>query len=547
MYDLIVIGGGSGGIAAARETAKLGKRVLLIENAYLGGTCVNLGCVPKKITYNMTNIIEHMLLARSYGVYPSYEVDYGLFKECRDSAIRRLNIIYESMLGSNNVEVINGYARVIAAGKVEVNGRVHDGTHILLASGSKPKTLEIKGKEFVKYSDDFFYLKSIPKKTVIIGSGYISLEIAFMLALLGSEVSIILRGKRFLSHFDELFDSVVKEQLEKHRIRAYYEESVLEVCEEDRRSNNEQKETGEDNRGCQGTSTECGNGQNRTEQKENDVPPNEAYKNKIKQIKVVDVSKDRTNNKVRFGIHGEEINVKDKEDVLEIHKDEVRVEFEDERPRDSTYKVVLNNAVINNADFVMCAIGRDCDLSYVQVPINTHNSYAVVNEKFMTSVEGVYAVGDLIGPNHMLTPFAIFCARKLVRSLFEHEPIPADVYEFVPSVVFTHPPCASVGLSEQAAVARYGSVEVYETRFNNLIYALSDNKTSTVFKAIVHGGRVVGLHLFGNGVDEIVQGFAVGMKKGLSLDDLSNCVCVHPTAAEEVVTIGRVSPRRADK
>ncbi|ELQ76353.1 Pyridine nucleotide-disulfide oxidoreductase [Trachipleistophora hominis] len=575
MYDLIVIGGGSGGMAAAREAAKFNKRVLLVEKGELGGTCVNLGCVPKKITYNMTSIVEQMQLASSYGMQARYELNYELFKRCRDDVIRRLNAIYEKLLGNSNVEIIRGYARVISAGEVEVNGQVYKGTYILLASGSKPKALKIKGAEFVRYSDDFFYLTSIPKKTVIIGSGYISLEIAFMLALLGSDVSIVLRGKHFLSHFDTLFDAVVKEQLKKYRIETYYEENVLEVREESNDETNEGMMNGEDMVGNEGMmsnnetkegmmseeesennekknrsnckNSKSANEQISAEQKENDVPLDTSYGSKIKHMKVIDVSKEEIGRKVRFDIRGQKIDIEHKEDVYEIHKDELRVELEGQRTSKGVYEVVLKNTTIKNVNFVMCAIGRDCDLSYVQLPVHTYNNYAVVDHKFMTSVPNVYAVGDLVGPDHMLTPFAIFCSRKLVRFLFNDEPMPADVYEFVPSVIFTHPPCASVGLSEAAASAKYDSVEVYETRFNNLLYALSEHKTASVFKAIVHRGQVVGLHLFGNGVDEMVQGFALSMKNGLSLSDLNNCVCVHPTAAEEVVTLCRVTPRAADK
>ncbi|EJW05143.1 hypothetical protein EDEG_00754 [Edhazardia aedis USNM 41457] len=459
MYEIIIIGAGSGGIAAARMASQLGTKVLLVESGRIGGTCVNVGCVPKKICSNLAQILyDNNFLHSKYGLMDLslYKLDFKQFVEKREAFIKRLNTIYSNILNNDpNIDYIQGYAEVYD-GFIKVNDVKYEFSKCILATGSKAKNLNcpkisvdhvdyVHGTEFLKNSDDFFKLDKVPKKSVIIGSGYIGIEIAFILNALGSEVHLIARGKQLLSHFDDILGENVSMSMKKHNIRIHY------------------------------------------------------------QTKVKRVFTDR----------------------LELVNNEKSFE-------------------LNSVDFMMCAIGRDCDLSFIKCPIESNENFLVVNENFETSLKNVYALGDLIGPNHMLTPVAIFCARKLAESLSKKCPIndislvkKYRIYENIPSVVFSHPPCASVGFSEREARKISENVIIYSSSFFNLAFCFDniETKEKSIFKIVTINNKVVGLHLFGTGSDEIVQGFAVAMKMGATYDDFKNTIPVHPTAAEEVITM----------
>lgn len=448
-FDVIVIGAGSGGLSFAKTAAKYGKNVAIVDKGAIGGTCVNLGCVPKKLTYDMcANLIDNSDFLKT-----EQKLDFKEFVSRRDQFIQKLNKIYSNQLKNHGVTLIPGYGIVKDKNIVMINNFEYTAKHIVLATGSKAKIPEIKGKEFLKTSDDFFGLTEVPKKTVIVGSGYIAVEIAFVLEKMGSEVEIIARNDRFLSGYDEMIGAYIAYLLQKRGIKVHFKSNIKEV-------------------------TEAGN----------------SY-----QIK----------------IHSE-----GGENTL-------------------------------TADFVLCAIGRDCNFKFIAPEIKSENGYLNVDGNFKTSIENVFAIGDLIGPRHMLTPVAVFCGRKLADHLFakrndeekENEMCQTSVaekyriFEYIPTVVFSHPPCASVGLSEKEARKHEGIVKIYESEFISMFYSLlePEDKIKSSVKIVVLNGQVVGIHFAGRGADEIIQGFAVALKKGISYEDLVNTVPVHPTAAEEVL------------
>lgn len=458
-YDLIVIGAGSGGVAAARKAASLGKSVLIIENKILGGTCVNLGCVPKKITYNLSHILEIGKL-KGYCCNSEMKLDFKRFVERRDEYIGKLISIYAKILENEKIEFIEGKGELYED-CVKVGDNEFKFDKCIIATGSRsiqlykqkkdedgPKRKKIEGREliegheFLKNSDDFFALKEVPEKCVIIGSGYIGIELSFILRELGSEVHVIARNDVLLSHFDEIIGKNVLASMEKKGIHIHFNSNVLFA----------------------------------------------------------------TQDSICFSKNGEK-------------------------------------TTMDGVNFMMCAIGRDCELDFIKVGISKNGNFLNVDQNFQTSLKNVYAVGDIIGPGFMLTPVAIFCARILVDHLF-NKPVENlieeyKVYDSVPSVVFSHPPCASVGISEREARLSEGEVEIHTSKFRNLFYGICDldEKEESVFKIVVKDKKVVGLHLFGMGCDEAIQGFAVAMKMGARYEDFKRVIPVHPTGAEEVVTM----------
>lgn len=443
-FDLIIIGAGSAGLATARRASANNQKVLLIEQQKIGGTCVNVGCIPKKITYNLAHIISNIELGKDYGIELSsnLEINYGYFAKKRDDFVSKLNKIYENIIEGTSIKYVTGRAE-LHMNCVKVNDETYFYKKVILCTGSKPIQLSEKNLD-VLCSDDFFNLKEIPKTCVLIGSGYIAVEIAFMLKELGSDVHVICRGDKVLSYFDESIQRNVEEAMKRKKINLYFNTKVKQI-----------------------------NGK-----------------------KVILVNKDGN-------------------DVIEVE-----------------------------SDFTMAAIGRDCDLSYIKVPIKSKDNFLIVDNDFKTSIKNVYAIGDLIGPKFMLTPVAIYCGRILADHLSKKENDgdfvdlvgKYKIFDSIPTVVFSHPPSATIGLTEKEAREKYKEIEVKKTTFNNLFYSHTDDKQKSEFKLILNDGYVVGMHLFGMGSDEIVQGFAIPMKMGIKYVDWK-VVGVHPTAGEEVVTM----------
>ncbi|KAG0437077.1 Glutathione amide reductase [Dictyocoela muelleri] len=449
VYDVIVIGAGSGGLSFAKTAAKYNKKVLIIDKGAVGGTCVNLGCVPKKVTYDMcSTLIENSEFLNSH-----QKLDFERFVSMRDQFIEKLNKVYSDQLKNLKIEFIRGFGILKDKNTVLVDKSEYKAKNIILATGSKPKFPEIKGKEFLKTSDDFFELREIPKKTIIVGSGYIAVETAFLLEKLGSEIEIIVRSDKFLSGYDDMIGDYVIYLLKQSGIKIHFKSNIKEVTK---------------NSNSYNVQLQCG-----------------------------------------------------------------------------------DNYESLKADFVLCAIGRDCNFEFIAPEINHKNGYLIVDGNFETSIKNVFAIGDLIGPKHMLTPVAIFCGRKLADYLYSKQKNDEkenknsvttlaekfSIFENIPTVVFSHPPCASVGLSEKDARKVEGTVKIYESEFIGLFYSLldADKKIKSKVKVVVLNECVVGIHFCGRGADEIIQGFAVALKKGITYDELMNTIPVHPTSAEEVL------------
>ncbi|MCY4050330.1 MAG: glutathione-disulfide reductase [Gammaproteobacteria bacterium] len=444
-YDYIVVGGGSGGIASARRAAEYGAKVLLIENSHLGGTCVNVGCVPKKVMWSASQIHETINLAHQYGIPVSTtHLDWHKLKSSRDAYIQRLNGIYARNLERSGVSVKHGLAHFASPNCIQVNQEKFLSDHILISTGGLPSNPTIEGAELGIDSNGFFTLAQQPSNLLVVGSGYIATELAGLMHGLGSHVTMALRKNRLLGAFDTDLQQTVLEQME---------ESGIEI---------------------------------------------------IRNISLAKL-------KGQTGA----------------------IEYED---TDGNMK--------GGFDCVIWAIGRrpnTQNLNLTNAGLSTNERGFIDTDEFQnTSQPGIYAVGD-VTPRAQLTPVAIAAGRKLSDRVFGGQNDAKLDYSNIPTVVFSHPPVGTVGLTEAAAIERFGkeSIKVYRNTFVDLYFALCEHKPRTLVKLIVQGSdeRVVGCHVAGRGADEMIQGFAVAIKMGATKSDLDNTVAIHPTAAEELVTL----------
>lgn len=460
--DYLVIGGGSGGLGSARmASSKYGTKAMIIENKRLGGTCVNVGCVPKKVTYNAAALAEAIHDSKAYGfsVQETAPFDWSTFKTKRDAYIKRLNGIYERNLGNDNVEYLHGWARLLSKDQAEVT--LDDGSKvvvnakkILIAVGGKPTPPpKIPGAELGINSDGFFDIDTQPKKVAIIGAGYIAVEFAGMFNALGTETHLFIRHDTFLRSFDPMI-----------------QESV-------------------------------------------------------------------TNEYERIGV-----NLHKRSQATKVEKDangKLTVTYRDDSG---------NESVVSDVDHLIWAIGRTPETSGIgleEAGVKLRESgHIVVDEYQNTAVDNIYALGDVTGEAE-LTPVAIAAGRRLAHRLFG----PAEFsslklsYDNIPSVVFSHPEVGSVGMTEPQAIEKYGkdNIKVYKTGFTAMYYAMMepDQKGPTNYKLITTGPeeKVVGLHIMGQGSGEMLQGFGVAVKMGATKADFDSCVAIHPTSAEELVTL----------
>lgn len=445
-FDFVVIGGGSGGIAAARRAASYGAKVALIEAGRLGGTCVNVGCVPKKIFFNAGNLSDALKDARQYGFdVETRGFDWNGFREKRAAYVARLNGIYADNLERAGVLVLEGRARLERGPTVVVGERRFSAPHVLLAVGGGVKRPALPGAELGVTSDDLFELREQPARILIVGAGYIAVEFAGIFHALGSHVTLAHRGASLLRHFDAMLGEALRDEM------------------------------------------------------------------------------------LRQGI--------------ELAPDSVPRALR----RDENAGLCLDRergAPLAGYDTVLWAIGRQpatggLGLASVGVELDS-SGHIPVDAYQNTNVPGVYSVGDVTG-RFELTPVAIAAGRRLADRLFGGQPDAKLDYVDIPTVIFSHPPIGSVGLSEADAVARHGvaNVKVYAARFTNLFHSLTDHKPKTSMKLVTVGPeeRVVGVHVFGLGADEMLQGFAVAVRMGATKADFDRTVAIHPTAAEELVTM----------
>ncbi|KAL8831178.1 MAG: hypothetical protein Q9170_005406 [Blastenia crenularia] len=461
--DFLVIGGGSGGLACARRASgQWGAKTIAIESNRLGGTCVNVGCVPKKITWNAAAIAETLHEAASYGFHikETAPFDFKTFKHKRDAYVRRLNGIYEKNLSNDKVEYIHGRAHLLSKNEVEVV--LDDGQKetirakkILLATGGHPNIPKnIPGSELGITSDGFFDLETLPKRVALVGAGYIAVEMAGMFHHLGSETHLFIRHETFLRAFDPMVQEAIVNEYERQGIHIHRNSSQSAVEK-----------------------------------------------------------------------------IEDRPGWMKLH-------YKDK----STDKGTLD------IDCLLWAIGRNPeveDLGLDKAGVEQNPRGQIIADDYQnTNVENIYSLGDVCGKIE-LTPVAIAAGRQLGNRLFggpEYKNAKLD-YSNIPSVVFAHPEVGSIGLTEPEAIDKYGkeNVKVYKTSFKAMYYAMMDDaeKGPTSFKLVCQGEdeRVVGLHILGQGCAEMLQGFGVAVKMGARKRDFDSCVAIHPTSAEELVTL----------
>ena len=445
-YDYIAIGGGSGGIASVNRAAMYGKKCALIEKAEIGGTCVNVGCVPKKVMWYAAHVAETIQkYGPDYGFNSKLEsFDWQTLIKNRQAYIERIHLSYQNSLSKNKVDLIHGAAHFIDKSTIEVNGEKFTADHILIATGAKPSLPDIDGVEYGIDSNGFFELTALPKTTAVIGSGYIAVELAGVLNSLGSQVGLFIRKDLPVRRFD-----------------SFLSETLVEVMQTD---------------------------------------------------------------------------------GITIHTQAVPKKIT--KNADGSVVLHLESGETYTVDCLIWATGREpntasLNLEKAHVQLD-ERGYIQVDQFQNTSQTGIYAVGDITGKME-LTPVAVAAGRKLSERLFNHKPDEHLDYDNIPTVVFSHPPIGTVGITEQEAIDKYGqqAVKIYNSSFTAMYSAITQHRQPTKMKLVCVGEneKIVGIHGIGFGMDEILQGFAVALKMGATKKDFDNTVAIHPTSAEEFVTM----------
>ena len=445
-FDYISIGGGSGGIASAIRAAKHGKKAAIIEAKDIGGTCVNVGCVPKKAMWYGAQVAEAIhRYAPEYG----FDVSVNHFSwdsliASRQAYIERIHTSYDRALTTNDVTLIRGFAKFVDNNTVEVDGETYTADHITIATGGRPVIPDIPGAQHGINSDGFFALKVQPKKAVVVGAGYIGVELAGVLHSLGTETHLVVRKHAPLRHFDPIIHETLVDMIHAEGCTLHNHTSVEKV--------------------------ERGEGK-----------------------------------------------------MLTIH---------------------LTNGEVLEADCLIWAIGREPSTDTIAIE-NTDvelaaNGTVKVDKYQNTTAKNIYAVGDITGEAE-LTPVAVKAGRLLSERLFNGQDDAHMDYTMIPTVVFSHPPIGTIGLTEPEAIEEYGedNIKVYSSSFASMYTAVTRHRQMTKMKLVCAGDdeKVVGLHGIGHGMDEILQGFAVAIKMGATKADFDACVAIHPTSAEEFVTM----------
>jgi glutathione reductase (NADPH) len=438
-YDLIAIGAGSGGLSAVERAAEYGKKCLVIENKKVGGACVNVGCVPKKVMWFAANSATHINNASGFGFdITQNDFNFAKLKQGRDDYINGITTWYDGYLEKLGIDYIQGTGSLVDNHTVQVGDKAFSADTIVLATGGYPIKPNIKGANIGIDSDEFFELETLPKKVAVIGSGYIATEFAGVLNALGSETHMLARHEELLHYFDES----IKENLKK----------------------------------------------------------------------------DYENQGIRIHLNTEVLKIKDNKTII------------------------TNNGELEGFDCIIWAIGRAPALDNLQlnnVGITPNDNGFLDVDKFQTtSVANIFAIGDIIG-KAPLTPVAIAAGRRLSDRLYNNMPDRHLNYENIATVLFSHPPAATVGLTENEAKAKFDDIKCYTSSFTPMSDALLPHQTTTALKLVCQGEneKVIGVHIFGHGADEMMQGFAVALKMGATKKDFDDTVAIHPTSSEELVTM----------
>jgi len=444
-YDLIALGGGSGGLAVAEKAVQFGKRVAVVEPNKLGGTCVNLGCVPKKVMWYGAHLRQAAQEAPAWGQPLTIDgpFDFGKLVAGRRKYIDMITNYWDGYAEDLGLDVIKGWGKFVDANTIEVDGKQYTADHIVISVGGKPFVPPVPGAELGITSDGFFNLEELPGKVAVIGGGYIGVELAGVLRTLGSEVTVLDMVDSVIAPFDSLLREVLTAEMTKQGITLELPFRVSELRKEDKG---------------------------------------------------------------------------------------VVIEGQDGKTLGPFDKVIWAAGRVPVTD----ALALD------KAGIKSERNGVVPTDAWQnTNVKGVYAIGDITGRTP-LTPVAIAAGRRLAERLFDGQSDRKLDYDNIPTVVFAHPPLGTVGLTEEQAREKHGDdVTVYETRFTPMRYALSEHGTETAMKLVCQGKdeKVVGVHLIGDGADEMLQGFAVAVKAGLTKAHFDDTVAIHPTSSEELVTL----------
>ncbi|MEE4948521.1 glutathione-disulfide reductase [Pseudomonas alliivorans] len=442
-FDLFVIGAGSGGVRAARFAAGFGAKVAVAESRYLGGTCVNVGCVPKKLMVYSSHFSEDFEHAKGFGwSLGKASFDWPTLIANKDREINRLNSIYRKLLVDSGVTLHEGHAKVVGAQKVEINGNTYSAERILIATGGWPQIPDVPGREHAISSNEAFFLKELPKRVVVVGGGYIAVEFASIFNGLGAETTLVYRGELFLRGFDG-------------SVRTHLHEELL-----------------------------------------------------------------KRHMDIRFN-----------SDIERIDKQ-----------ADGSLKLSMKGGGTLETDCVFYATGRrpmldNLGLESVDVKLDKHG-YIEVDENYQSSEPSILAIGDVIG-GVQLTPVALAEGMALARRLFKPEQYRPVDYNHIPTAVFSLPNIGTVGLTEEAAIEAGHEVQIFESRFRPMKLTLTDDQERTLMKLVVDAktDRVLGCHMVGPDAGEIVQSLAIAIKAGATKQVFDDTIGVHPTAAEEFVTM----------
>ncbi len=480
-YELFVIGGGSGGVRAARMAASLGLRVALAEKGALGGTCVNVGCVPKKLYVYGSHYSEEMQIARSFGWnLQGRRFFWEKLQTNKNREIKRLNGVYAGLLESSGVELLRGAACLKDEHTVELAGKRYSAAKILVASGSRPYLPDLPGQQYINVSTDIFAQRKLPKRIAVVGGGYIAVEFAAILQGLGCETTLIYRGPLFLRNFDDSIRRFFAEQLDKKGLRILFGREVVRI------------------------------------EKKRDNSLSLFIKSAIK--------RGEQKNSAGSADGNDAVSSADKTDGGKI---------ESGRTTSGDGKM--------DVDQVLYATGRvpftsGLGLENAGVELSARGAIEV-NHAFQTNIPSIYALGDVIG-RVQLTPVALAEAASFVANTFCGREERMH-YDLIPTAIFSQPPIGTVGLTEAAARQRYKNILLYQSIFRPLKYSLGGSDEKSLMKLVVDSDsdRLLGVHIVGPDAGEIIQGLAIALKAGATKKTLDSTIGVHPTSAEEFVSM----------